>query len=79
MFPLMQILVLLTAEQREEFRDYFEDIGIDFSIEEEVNNIPVYLYNHYGIHVELSKFQLESIHRIVKNGSWVAAFNLMRG
>lgn len=75
MLVLLQILKILPAFNIDLLEAYFDDIPAD-NVEEEIELLPDFILNHMGIQVELTSIQKDTLIRIVKNGSWKAAFKV---
>lgn len=81
MLSLLQIIKLLDKQGIEALRMYFEMGLVDVkeghsTIENEVEQLKDFLFNHSGLDIEFTDSQLESLERVLENGSFRSAFNL---
>jgi type II secretory pathway component GspD/PulD (secretin) len=79
----MQILNLLTSEQRDILYRYFLDSAMaiekgEFTPLDEAIYLTDFIAIHFNIDLELSERQLEPLARIIANGKWKSAFNTFK-
>ena len=76
MIFLMQILNLLNQEQKDLLLDFYQDPDEGFGPDELADSTPDLLANHFGIVIEMTNSQRETLARVIENGSYKSAFNL---
>jgi hypothetical protein len=79
----MQVLKLLSTEQRDIIYRYF--LSSAMAIDEgestpldEADMLSDFIFNHFGIDIEFSDSQIESLARVIGNGSFKSAFNVVK-
>lgn len=77
MIFLLQVLKILTEEQRLDLKSFLLDLDDGFTIEDVVDSLPDFLFNHFGIDVEMRPREIESLVKCLHNGSASSAFNIV--
>lgn len=82
MLVLMQLISLMqTQAQLIMLCKFFEEAVEEHNagekiFEDQVEDLPDFLFNHFHIQVELTEIQKSMLVRILTNGSWKSAFKI---
>lgn len=77
MIALLQIIKLLNSEDQIALKSFLLDLDDGFTVEDVVDSLEDFLFNHFSISIELREREKESLVKIIKNGSAKSAFNMM--